>query len=40
MKELYYIPEVDGLSYEDFCIHPNLGLPDGFKMQKFDTFGK
>ncbi|KAL3364209.1 hypothetical protein AABB24_013125 [Solanum stoloniferum] len=39
MKELQYIPEVDGLSYEDLCIHPNLDLPKRFKVPKFDTFG-
>ncbi|KAK4710439.1 hypothetical protein R3W88_004952 [Solanum pinnatisectum] len=39
MKELHYIPEVDGLSYEDLCIHPNLDLSEGFKVPKFDTFG-
>uniref|UniRef100_M1BQB8 Gag-pro n=1 Tax=Solanum tuberosum TaxID=4113 RepID=M1BQB8_SOLTU len=39
MKELQYIPEVDELSYEDLCIHPNLDLPEGFKVPKFDTFG-
>ncbi|KAK4730295.1 hypothetical protein R3W88_023283 [Solanum pinnatisectum] len=38
MKELHYIPESDGLSYEDLCIHPNLNLPEGFKVPKFDTF--
>ncbi|KAK4724784.1 hypothetical protein R3W88_027563 [Solanum pinnatisectum] len=38
MKELHYIPEVDGLSYEDLCIHLNLDLPEGFKVPKFDTF--
>ncbi|KAK4718931.1 hypothetical protein R3W88_017269 [Solanum pinnatisectum] len=38
MKELHYIPKVDGLSYEDLCIHPNLDLPEGFKVPKFDTF--
>ncbi|KAK4715927.1 hypothetical protein R3W88_014265 [Solanum pinnatisectum] len=39
VKELHYIPKVDGLSYEDLCIHPNLDLPEGFKVPKFDTFG-
>ncbi|KAK4738152.1 hypothetical protein R3W88_001849 [Solanum pinnatisectum] len=39
MKELQYIPEVAGLNYEDLCIHPNLDLPEGFKVPKFDVFG-
>ncbi|TMW81264.1 hypothetical protein EJD97_010805, partial [Solanum chilense] len=38
MKELQYISEVDGLSYKDLCIHPNLDLPQGFKVPKFVTF--
>ncbi|XP_010312908.2 uncharacterized protein [Solanum lycopersicum] len=38
MKELHYISEVDGLSYKDLCIHPNLDLPEGFKVPKFVTF--
>ncbi|KAK4715726.1 hypothetical protein R3W88_014064 [Solanum pinnatisectum] len=39
MKELQCIPEVAGLNYEDLCIHPNLDLPEGFKVPKFDVFG-
>uniref|UniRef100_M0ZQD2 Gag-pro n=1 Tax=Solanum tuberosum TaxID=4113 RepID=M0ZQD2_SOLTU len=39
MKELHCIPEVADLSYEDLCIHPNLDLPEGFKVPKFDVFG-
>ncbi|KAK4738521.1 hypothetical protein R3W88_002218 [Solanum pinnatisectum] len=39
MKELQYIPEVAGLNFEDLCIHPNLDLPEGFKVPKFDVFG-
>ena len=38
MKELHYFSEVDGLSYEDVYIHPNLDLPEGFKVPKFVTF--
>ncbi|XP_015163374.1 uncharacterized protein [Solanum tuberosum] len=38
LKELNCIPEVAGLSYEDMCIHPNLDLPKGFKVPKFDIF--
>ncbi|TMW85016.1 hypothetical protein EJD97_023925 [Solanum chilense] len=34
MKELHYIFEVDGLRYKDLCIHPNLDLPEGFKVPK------
>ena len=39
MKEIQYIPDITGLSYEDLCIHPDLNLPEGFKIPKFDTFG-
>ena len=39
IKDLQYIPEVDGLSYEDLCFHPNLDHPEGLKVQKFDTSG-
>ncbi|XP_055806992.1 uncharacterized protein LOC129875775 [Solanum dulcamara] len=39
MKEFHYTPNVVGLNYEDLCIHPNLDLPEGFKVPKFDTFG-
>ncbi|XP_049353871.1 uncharacterized protein LOC125818392 [Solanum verrucosum] len=39
MKELHNIPEIDGLSYEDLCIHPNLDLRERFKVPKIDTFG-
>ncbi|XP_015166046.1 uncharacterized protein [Solanum tuberosum] len=38
MKELHYNPKVDGLSYENMCIHPKLDLSEGFKVPKFDTF--
>ncbi|XP_060183105.1 uncharacterized protein LOC132613063 [Lycium barbarum] len=27
-----------GLRYSDLCIHPDLGLPKGFKIPKFDHF--
>ncbi|XP_049365851.1 uncharacterized protein LOC125830722 [Solanum verrucosum] len=39
MKELHCIPEVDGLSYEDLCIHPNMDLSERFKVPRFNTFG-
>ena len=39
MKELQCIPDVVGLSYAELCIHPDLNLPEGFKILKFDTFG-
>lgn len=38
MKNLHYVPEVDGLIYESLRIHWNLDLPKGFKVTKFDTF--
>lgn len=38
MKEFQCIPDVAGLNYEDLCIHPDLDLPEGFKVPKFDTF--
>ncbi|XP_059310083.1 uncharacterized protein LOC132061252 [Lycium ferocissimum] len=28
----------EGLRYSDLCIHPDLGLPEGFKIPKFDHF--
>ncbi|XP_010314117.2 uncharacterized protein [Solanum lycopersicum] len=37
-EELHYISEVDGLSYKDLYIHPNLDLPEGFKVPKFIIF--
>ena len=39
MKELQCIPDVAGLSYAELCIHPDLNLPEGFKIPKFDAFG-
>ncbi|XP_059302328.1 uncharacterized protein LOC132054303 [Lycium ferocissimum] len=30
----------DGLRYSDLCIHPDLGLPEGFKIPKFDHFNR
>ncbi|XP_059292619.1 uncharacterized protein LOC132046090 [Lycium ferocissimum] len=28
----------EGLRYSDLCIHPDLGLPEGFNIPKFDHF--
>nr|XP_010319908.1 putative uncharacterized protein DDB_G0290521 [Solanum lycopersicum] len=39
MRELQCTPDVVGLSYAELCIHPDLNLPEGFKIPKFDTFG-
>ena len=39
MKELQCTSDVTDLNYEDLCIHLNLDLSEGFKIQKFDTFG-
>ena len=39
MKELQCVPDIARLSYEDLCIRPNLDLPEGFKIPKFDTSG-
>ncbi|XP_015057445.1 uncharacterized protein LOC107003639 [Solanum pennellii] len=39
MKELQCTSDVAGLSYAELCIHPDLNLPEGFKIPKFDTFG-
>ncbi len=33
-----HIPDAAGLNYEDLCIHPNMDLPKGLKIPKFDTF--
>ena len=38
MKQFHLTPEATGLSYDELCIHPNLDLPEGFKVPKFDTF--
>nr|XP_025884692.1 uncharacterized protein LOC104646013 [Solanum lycopersicum] len=38
MRELQCTPDVAGLSYTELCIHPDLNLPEGFKIPKFDTF--
>ena len=38
MKELQCVPHIVGLSYEDLSIYPNLDLPEGLKIPKFDTF--
>ena len=40
MKELQCILDIVGLSYAEFCIHLDLNLPEGFKILKFDTFGR
>ena len=40
MRELQCTPDVAGLSYAELCIHPDLNLPEGFKIPKFDTFGE
>ncbi|XP_069146122.1 uncharacterized protein [Solanum lycopersicum] len=39
MRELQCTPDVAGLGYTELCIHPDLNLPEGFKIPKFDTFG-
>ncbi|XP_015078417.1 uncharacterized protein LOC107022266 [Solanum pennellii] len=39
MKELQCVPDIAGLSYAELCIHPDLNLPEGFKIPKFGTFG-
>ena len=39
IKELQRVPDVAGLSYAELCIHPDLNLPEGFKIPNFDTFG-
>lgn len=38
MKDLECILNVSGMSYENLCIHPNLHLPEGLKVPKFDLF--
>lgn len=38
MKQFRHTPDVAGLNYEDLCINPDLNLPEGFKILKFDTF--
>ncbi|XP_070046146.1 uncharacterized protein [Nicotiana tomentosiformis] len=29
---------VEGLNYEDLCIQPNVELPEGYKLPKFEMF--
>ncbi|XP_070008502.1 uncharacterized protein [Nicotiana sylvestris] len=29
---------IDGLNYEDLCIHPDVELPEGYKHPKFEMF--
>ena len=38
MKEFQNVPDVVGINDENLCIHPNLDLPEGFKIPKFDSF--
>lgn len=38
MKEFHYVLDVAGLKYEDLRIHPDLNLPEGLKISKFETF--
>ena len=40
MKEIQCVPDIAGLRFEDLCIHLNFNLLEGFKIQKFDTFGR
>ncbi|XP_010314424.2 uncharacterized protein [Solanum lycopersicum] len=30
--------KLGGLSYEDLCMHPDVELPEGYKLPKFETF--
>lgn len=39
MNELQWIPKVASLNYENLCINPNLDLPKGFRIPKFENFG-
>ncbi|KAK4724271.1 hypothetical protein R3W88_027050 [Solanum pinnatisectum] len=32
--------KISGLEYEDFCMHPDLEIPEGYKIPKFDTFNE
>lgn len=38
MKNMQSTWRVIGLEYEDLCMHPDLDLPEGYKVSKFDTF--
>ncbi|KAK4710109.1 hypothetical protein R3W88_004622 [Solanum pinnatisectum] len=38
IKEFDYSSKDVGLNYKNLCIHPNLNLPEGFKVPKFVTF--
>ena len=39
MKELQCIPDAAGIRYKDWCIYPNLYLPERFNIPKFDIIG-
>ncbi|KAM3248039.1 hypothetical protein P3L10_009807 [Capsicum annuum] len=38
MKKIHGSSNAVGFSYDDLCIHPDLNLPEGFKVPKFETF--
>lgn len=38
MENVQSTRRVIGLEYEDLCMHPDLDLPEGYKVPKFDTF--
>ncbi|XP_019232633.1 PREDICTED: uncharacterized protein LOC109213305 [Nicotiana attenuata] len=37
-KSLKTVRSIDGLEYEDLCVHPDVDLPAGYKVPKFDMF--
>ncbi|XP_070004823.1 uncharacterized protein [Nicotiana sylvestris] len=37
-KSLKTVRSMEGLEYEDVCVHPDVDLPAGYKVPKFDMF--
>ncbi|XP_049397433.1 uncharacterized protein LOC125861619 [Solanum stenotomum] len=38
VKSVQSSRKITGLEYEDLCIHPDLEIPEGYKIPKFETF--
>ncbi|XP_049387091.1 uncharacterized protein LOC125851355 [Solanum stenotomum] len=38
VKSVQFSRKITGLEYEDLCMHPDLKIPEGYKIPKFETF--
>ncbi|XP_049385670.1 uncharacterized protein LOC125849743 [Solanum stenotomum] len=38
VKSVQSLKKITGLEYEDLCMHPDLEIPEGYKIRKFETF--